>query len=1013
MKQSVAAVSIRNLKQNLRRFVSAASAAGTVLIILTLTAVVWISGCASSSAGSTITTNTTNTAPTITAQPTSATVIAGSTATFTSVATGTPIPTVQWLVSANGGASFSAVAGATSTTLNIATAGSQNGNVYEAVFTNTVSSVTSTGATLTVNSASVITTNPANVTVLAGANATFFAAANGAPVPAVQWQISTNGGTTFTSLAGATLPMLTFTATAGLDGNQYRAVFTNSVSSATTTTAMLNVNVAPVVTVNPRNVSVSVGNLATFTAAATGQPAPTMQWMISVNGGTTFAPVVGATSTTLSFTASAGMSGNAYEAVFTNAAGSITTSTALLTLSFAPTITVNPTSLTLVDGSTATFTAAAIGTPTPTVQWFISTNGGASFNAMVGATSTTLTFTASLALSQNLYQAVFTNSAGDATTTAALLTVTPIVIISVAINNPSNSPITLGTGGIINFSEAITNGTAGIGVNWNVNGVAGGNSTVGTITASTMDGALATYTAPASAPPSGTVAIVAAYAGTGSSASPAAIVNIVANQNSTLSGQFAFQVRGFQISGLPFGTVGTFTADGVGGLNNVLVDTNAAQDFDGDSLFTSKVAWNGNYSMDTVNHGIMHLTLASDPTVQMNFALTFSSGNGSIVEIDTPLGSTASGSFSAASSSSFTVAPGGLSGTYIMRLDGPDTGSDGYFALLGQMTFAQTGNSTTEGTVTGSATFDGTATNIIGGTVSMDADGSGHATIAVPFDNGITLTLSVYISSSGRIFTLDTDSFSVTLTGVLRSQTIPLGGFTAANIFTNAMLFEAIGVDPSNNLASVIVGGFSPSVCNPTTEIRGEYDQDDGGNVTGSSPTAFTATFTVDPTVPGLGTLTLGDSRTFVFYMRSPGEGFIAETSLVNSASLVGEIGSQIEPNGGFTLATLDGMTQNVGTETTTPASANGVAVINFGSGVYTASADGSALAQSPIVTVSSTGTVAITDAVHGRGIATPATGSIFGSAQAVFYMIDNTGAFIMISVDPTTLQPQIIIVAK
>jgi hypothetical protein len=561
----------------------------------------------------------------------------------------------------------------------------------------------------------------------------------------------------------------------------------------------------------------------------------------------------------------------------------------------------------------------------------------------------------------------------------------------------------------MNFSAAITNGAAGIGVNWNVNGVAGGNSTVGTITASTMGGALATYTAPASAPPGGTVTIVASYAGAGSSASPAANVNIVTNQNSTLSGQVAFQIRGFQISGLPFGMVGTFTADGVGGLSNIFVDTNAQEDADGDSLLTSKVAWSGSYSMDTVNHGIMHMTLASDPAVQMNFAFTFSGENGSIVEIDTPLGSTASGSFSAASSSSFTVAPGGLNGTYIMRLDGPSTEGDGYFALLGQTTFTQTGNSTTEGIVTGSATFDGSATNIIGGTISVDADGSGHATIVLPFDFGLTLTLSAYISSSDRIFTLDTDSLGVTLTGVFRSQTIPLGGFTAANIFTNSMLFEAIGVDFSNNLAKVIVGGFSPSICNPTTEVTGEYDQDDAGDVTGSSPTAFTATFTVDPIVPGLGTLTLSNGLSFVFYMRSPGEGFIAETTLVNSASQVGEIGSQTEPSGGFALATLDGTTQNVGTETTTPASANGVAVINFGNGVYTASADGSALAQSPLITGTSTGTVAITDAARGRGIATPATGSIFGSAQAVFYMIDNTGAFIMISVDPTTLEPQII----
>ena len=70
------------------------------------------------------------------------------------------------------------------------------------------------------------------------------------------------------------------------------------------------------------------------------------------------------------------------------------------------------------------------------------------------------------------------------------------------------------------------------------------------------------------------------------------------------------------------------------------------------------------------------MTLASDPTAQMNFAFTFSDGNGSMVEIDTPLGATAFGTFSAANSSSFTVASGGLNGTYVIRLDGPNTGGD-------------------------------------------------------------------------------------------------------------------------------------------------------------------------------------------------------------------------------------------------------------------------------------------------------------------------------------------------
>ena len=67
-----------------------------------------------------------------------------------------------------------------------------------------------------------------------------------------------------------------------------------------------------------------MGQPATFTAAASGNPAPTVQWQVSTDGGVTFTDVAGATSGTLTFTTAAGQSGNQYQAVFTNSAGTAT-----------------------------------------------------------------------------------------------------------------------------------------------------------------------------------------------------------------------------------------------------------------------------------------------------------------------------------------------------------------------------------------------------------------------------------------------------------------------------------------------------------------------------------------------------------------------------------------------------------------------------------------------------------------------------------------------------------------
>src|SRR5437879_11051741 len=88
-----------------------------------------------------------------------------------------------------------------------------------------------------------------------------------------------------------------------------------------------------------------------------------------------------------------------------------------------PTITTQPANQTVTTGQTATFTAAATGSPTPTVQWQVSTDSGVTFSNVSGATSTTLSFTTASLQNGYQYRAVLTNTAGPATTTAAALTV--------------------------------------------------------------------------------------------------------------------------------------------------------------------------------------------------------------------------------------------------------------------------------------------------------------------------------------------------------------------------------------------------------------------------------------------------------------------------------------------------------------------------------------------------------------------------------------------------------------
>jgi len=126
-----------------------------------------------------------------------------------------------------------------------------------------------------------VNTNPMSQTVPVGSDATFTAVASGTPTPTVQWQVSTDNGMSFNDIPGATLTTYTFTAVASENGNQYRAVFTNSVGSATSSAATLTVTF-PVL-------SIRKTHSGSFTQGQTGT------WTISV-GNTGMASTVGTVS---------------------------------------------------------------------------------------------------------------------------------------------------------------------------------------------------------------------------------------------------------------------------------------------------------------------------------------------------------------------------------------------------------------------------------------------------------------------------------------------------------------------------------------------------------------------------------------------------------------------------------------------------------------------------------------------------------------------------------------------
>ncbi len=279
-----------------------------------------------------------------------------------------------------------------------------------------------------------VTTQPTDVTVSPGESYSFTAAATATPDPSVQWQVSTDGGSTFTDISGAVDPTYGATAATADSGKQFRAVFTNPAGSDTTNAATLTVAVAPdapvigTASAGPGRATVD------FTPPANDGGSPiidyTAQCASSDGGAAGSATGAGSPITVNDLTPSA-----TYTCSVTarNAIGSSAPSSASnpVVTTAAPKITTQPSDTSVGAGEPYSFSAAASGTPAPTVQWQVSTDGGSTFTDINGATADDLAGTATLHDSGNEYRAVYTNDAGTATTNAAQLTVTNSTTISV------------------------------------------------------------------------------------------------------------------------------------------------------------------------------------------------------------------------------------------------------------------------------------------------------------------------------------------------------------------------------------------------------------------------------------------------------------------------------------------------------------------------------------------------------------------------------------------------------
>ncbi len=290
---------------------------------------------------STAATLTVNIGASITSQPQSQVICAGSNVTFSVTATGTGL-TYQWRKNTVN------IPGATSFSYTITGATASDAGSYDVVVTGTCGTVTSNTAGLTVNPITAITIQPASQTVCAGTNVTFSVTASGTSVT-YQWRKNT------VNIPGATSSSYTITGATASDAGSYDVVVTGTCGTVTSNAAGLTVNPITAIATQPTSQTVCTGANVTFSVTASGTSV-TYQWRKNTVN------IPGATSSLYTITGAAAGDAGSYDVVVTGTCGTVTSNAAVLTVNPITVITTQPTSQTVCAGTNVTFSETASGT---------------------------------------------------------------------------------------------------------------------------------------------------------------------------------------------------------------------------------------------------------------------------------------------------------------------------------------------------------------------------------------------------------------------------------------------------------------------------------------------------------------------------------------------------------------------------------------------------------------------------------------------------------------------------
>jgi hypothetical protein len=388
-----------------------------------------ISSTCSAMLTSNVATLSVNNSTVITAQPSSVTTCAGTSASLDVAASGTGL-TYQWMKGS------STVSGATNATYTISSVASSDAGSYTCDITSLCGFISSNAGVLTVNTPVTITTQPANVSACTGDNAIINVVAGG-NITSYQWFKNSVALVDGGNISNSTTSALTISSVSVSDADSYTVQITGICGTPVTSTAsVLSLSTTPTITTQPTNTLICTGQALSLSIGVSSGGTVLYQWKKDGVDLVNDARISGATSSNLTISSTTTSdAGNYTCSVSTSCSTPAISNTAVVTTTASSAITQQPISANVCRTQSVLYTVTIAGSGI-VYKWQFKANGASVYNDLLnggkysGVTTRNLVVSNVDVTEEGAYRCVVTEVCGaiQNSAPAALIIDSPTII---------------------------------------------------------------------------------------------------------------------------------------------------------------------------------------------------------------------------------------------------------------------------------------------------------------------------------------------------------------------------------------------------------------------------------------------------------------------------------------------------------------------------------------------------------------------------------------------------------